>query len=274
MRNNTKTKASDDASGAGSPRASTGDAAPAGRLLEGDPPRLRLAARREEARAGLGEGWRAPLPSRATRTWGLKSSGSMRVLIASVGDHLIACESGLEWRTAVVAAAHPRVVAVREQAEAVEYADGNVARRHVPDFVVSTVEGREEALIVKPDRWAAGATRLAATLDARRAGDLDAFHHVGGTKLARSIVKAADLVGVVRRDGPASGDPEVARLRAAIDRPMTIEQAVEGANDPGVAFRAVVRLIADGHVRVTDGWGITHDRTVEPCAVVGGEARP
>lgn len=269
-RTNTKTTNIEDAA----EPAPTVDATPAGRLLEGDPPRLRLTARREEARAKLADGWRPPLPSRATRTWGLKSRGSMRVVIASIGDNLIACESGQEWKTALVAAAHPRIAAIREQAEAVEYVDGDVARRHVPDAVVTTVEGREEALIVKPDRWGAGARRLATMLTEQQAGGLDGFHHVGDTKLARSIVKAADLIGVVRRDGPASDDPEVVRMRATIDRPMTIEEAVAGAVDTGKAFRAVVRLIADRHVRVVGGWGITHDGTVEPCAVVGGGGRP
>jgi hypothetical protein len=273
MRIKTKADIKRDASRGRAAQAPADGATPTSHLLEGDPAQPRLMARRDEARACRDEGWRPPQPSRATRTWGLKSSGSMRALLASIGDSLIGCESGQEWKTAVISAAHPRIVAIREQAEAVEYVDGGATRRHVPDFVVDTTEQRREALIVKPDRWGAGAARLAATLESQRAGGIDAFHHVGDTQTVRSVVQAADLIGVVRRDGPASDHPEVVRLRAAIDRAMTIEEVVAGSEDPGTSFRAVVRLIADGHVRVVDGWSIAHEKTVEPCASRDREVR-
>lgn len=88
---------------------------------------------------------------------------------------------------------------------------------------------------------------------------------LGDVATPRSLVRRADLIDVVRRDGPCADAPEVVRMRAVIDRPMVIADAIVASGDGDLGFQAVVRLIADGCVRMRDGWSITREKTVEPC---------
>ena len=236
--------------------------------MTGDPLRLRLTEARERIRANLGPGWRPPAPPTATRIPALKSKGSMRVLMASMDDVLAPCESGGEFNDVRVSRARPDVVAVHVQTEPVAYVDEDgVERHHTPDVVLTRRDRSREAHVVKPDHRAAAARRLVRTFNERRVGGIDRWRHVGDAALPRSVVKRADLIGWVRRDGPFPNDPVLERVRALVDRPMTVAEAVAASEAGGWGYRAVVRLIADGVLRTRDGWTIAYERTVEPVLV-------
>ena len=240
---------------------------PAERLMTGDPLRLRLTEARDRTRANLGPGWRPPAPPTATRIPALKSKGSMRVLMASMDDVLTPCESGGEFNDVRVSRARADVVAVHVQTEPVAYVDEDgVERRHTPDVVLTLSDGSREAHVVKPDARAEAARRLARTFDRRRVGGIGRWRHVGDAALPRSVVRRADQIAWVRRDGPFPGDPVLERVRAFVDRPMTVAEAVAGSGAEGWGYRAVVRLIADRVLRMRNGWTIAYERTVEPVA--------
>lgn len=245
-------------------QASTVGSTPAARLLEGDPPRLRLTARREEARAKLADGWRPPLPSRATRTWSPTSQGCGRATMAVHGDILGEAESIGEFKLLKVVAADPRVATFQEQPDGVTYQDGSSERRHVADVLVETRDGRRIALDYRPERRAAPVRRVTRLLNERRPGDVDAWVHVGDAKLPRDLVRRADLILTVRRDGPRADDAAVARMRAVVDRPMSVDDAVARSGLGGLGFRAMVHLIDIGILRISGGYRIDYGETVEP----------
>ncbi|WP_237478678.1 hypothetical protein [Lichenibacterium dinghuense] len=83
--------------------------------------------------------------------------------------------------------------------------------------------------------------------------------------------RRAEMVAAVLANGPAADDPAVVHMRGTITRPMMIAEAVlaSGLGDDGLP--AVVRLIADGLVRMRDGWSVAPERTVEPTPVEDGD---
>ena len=158
---------------------------PAGRHLAGCPPELRLRRCREEALAALGQGWRPPAPSQATRAWSLTSRGSGRGTMAIHGDTLGEAESVGELKLLKVTAADPRVATFREQPAGVGYRDGDSKRRHVADVLVETRDGRRIALDYRPERRAAPVRRVTRLLNEQRPSEVDAWLHVGDAKLPR-----------------------------------------------------------------------------------------
>ncbi len=218
-------------------------------------------------------GWRPPAPSRATRTWSPTSQGSMRATMAVHGDRLYEAESGGELKLLKVLAADPRIVAFQEQPAAVRYRDGDVARRHVADALAEDVDGRRIAFDYRPERRAAPVKRATRLLNEQRPDGVDAWRHVGDAKLPRDLVRRADLILTVRRDGPGADDPAVARMRATVDRPMSVDDAVTRSGLGGLGFRAMVHLIDVGTLRIANGCAIDYGETVEPVgACSGGDA--
>ena len=138
---------------------------------------------------------------------------------------------------------------------------------------VETRDGRRIALDYRPERRAAPVRRVTRLLNEQRPGEVDAWLHVGDAKLPRDLVHRADLVLTVRRDGPGADDPAVARMRAVVDRPMTVDEAVARSGDGGAGFRAMVHLIDVGTLRIAGSCRIDYGETVEPVrACSGGDA--
>lgn len=103
-------------------------------------------------------------------------------------------------------------------------------------------------------------------IEVQHARGQDTWLRAGDARIARSVIRRADQIAAALREGPSPGDPLLERVRALVDRPMTVAEAVSASQAGDRGYRAVVRLIADGVLRMRDGWAIAPEKTVEPVA--------
>lgn len=80
----------------------------------------------------------------------------------------------------------------------------------------------------------------------------------------RSALNTADLLASVVREGPGARAPEIRRILAVVKHPMSIAHAIATSETGQRGFEAVVQLIADGRLRIRDGWSILPGKTIEP----------
>ncbi len=212
--------------------------------------------------------FRGPMPSASSRTWNRKTELSGREVLPSPSDRVIECESGGEGGAVLATLADPRVSNVFEQPRPVSYVDDEgVRRQHTVDLLALMRDGTRTAILVKPRRKAETMNlgRLIQMLAAQVPRSFaDRWVHLHEGKLTRDVVRRGQLILRVRLDGPASDDPAVALMAATVDRPMRIGDAVAACGE-AADFWAVVRLVADGRLRVRGGTRLDLDATVEPA---------
>jgi hypothetical protein len=175
-------------------------------------------------------------------------------------------ESALEEKTTLVALSHPIVADLIDQPPAVSYTDEDGrARRHTFDYLVQLRDGRRVGIAVKP-RGQAQRRNLSATLRRIAAQTPPSFAHavvhVGEDKLPRDLVHNARLFHAVRRDPAAPEDARAAEYMSTLRGETTIGAIVNALGGGGPAFRATVRMIADGILETRRGARIDHGTVV------------
>ncbi|MEJ1935271.1 TnsA endonuclease N-terminal domain-containing protein [Nostoc sp. NIES-2111] len=220
--------------------------------------------------------WRPTAPSRASRTISRRSNRSGRVTIVTANDHRrIHCESYLEARVAYVLLARPDVADVSEQPAAVKYRDEDGrSRLHFFDFLVTRRDGTRIAVAVKPAKVARRKNLLA--LLARIAAQLppgfaDAVLLLTDEDLTPALVANAKMIHSVRRGRDPELDARVAALAAELNGRVTVATLVEVLGAAGEGFRAVVRAVADGILRLVGRGEIGYGTWLEPAP---GQALP
>lgn len=202
--------------------------------------------------------------------------GSLRGALVTRGTapRVIAYESNLERKVLLVLLARPDVAEVREQIAPVAYQDEAGAwRSHRFDFLVHGRDGRRVLVAVKP-RDLAERHDLAVLL-ARIAGFVprslaDTVRLMTEDDVPRDRVYNAKLFHCVRDDGLPEHDGHVERIARTLVGATTVSCLVAASGLDGEGFRAIVRLIDRGTLRVVGHGRIGYGTTVTLASGTGG----
>lgn len=209
--------------------------------------------------------WTPPAPSRGLRHIGMRSRGSSRGHIV-LDDCLLDFESRLERDVALAFLARPDTASVVEQSPIVEWVDDDgTVHEHVFDLHVTKTDGTRVAVFVKPSKLVKPSMRRMLVLIAAQMSPLVAQRVLLVTerKLSRADRHNAELIQEVRREPYPEDDAVIADLIASLDGPVRIADLVEDSGLHGFGFRAVVRGIADGKLRLVKRGMIAHSALVE-----------
>lgn len=218
-------------------------------------------------------------PPRGTRNLGVRSKASSRArLVGNAVPTEIRVESGLEYRAANYLLARPDMADLQEQPEAIGYYDDDgVEHQHTFDFKATLKSGVRILIEVKPDEVAAriGLKRLLRTI-ARQVpkGTADRVLHLGEGFLTRRVLRNAQLVRSVRRDRECSADPVVRSVANSLVGCVKVGDIVRASGLEGLAFRAVVRMIGEGELRIVGNGRIDYATAVMRAGSLADGVRP
>ncbi|MDX7952926.1 TnsA endonuclease N-terminal domain-containing protein [Lichenihabitans sp. Uapishka_5] len=221
------------------------------------------------------EGWRPPAASLSTRRISLRSKGSARPSIVCPKDRVIHCESDLERRVALCLLAHSSVVDLVEQPAPVAYTDHDGrTRTHTFDFIATLRDGNRLAVVVKPSTKVAtqGTHRLLESLAKQVPASVATRFQVMTEKhVPADRLHDATLINSARLNSDPALDEKLRVIAAGIDGAVTIERLVEASGLGADAYRAVVRLIADGTLGRRERGRISQNTLVELAAQKASE---
>ncbi|MCJ2105392.1 hypothetical protein MKK70_08365 [Methylobacterium sp. E-041] len=185
------------------------------------------------------------------------------------GEHrrVITFESELERKVLLVLLARRDVVEVREQIAPVTYRDADgVEREHRFDFLVRRRDGRRILVAVKPLEIAVkhdldGLIRLIARHVPRSLADSAIW--MSERDVPRNAVFNATLLHSVRADGSPEHDKVVEGIASTLAGITTVACLVAASGLAGDGFRAVVRLIDRGVLRMVGTGRIDYGTRIE-----------
>ena len=217
-----------------------------------------------------------PKPSPSSRHWGDRCPRAARATGVTRDGRVYECESGLEYRQVNGFLSRADVESIREQPPELRFmwADGSPGR-HTVDLLVRLRSGATYAVLIKPtSRVEASRVEEIRDLLAAQAprSFADYWVVVDERDVPRHVVANGVLIEDVRLHGPAPDDPLVSRVAGIVTRRMTVAAAAQMVGGGGDAFRALVRLLADGRLRLCHGVRIGMAALVEPGTGTG-EAR-
>ena len=222
---------------------------------------------------GFNDAFRYPKPTLSSRHWGDRCPFATRTTFVSSGDRVLDCESGLEYRGANSFLARADVEGVREQPPSLRFIDADgQPQRHTVDLLVRMRDGTTYAVLFKPSSKieAAQLVEVRDLLAAQAPRSFaDFWVIVSERDLPRHVLTNGILMEDVRLHGPAAADPLVNRLAGFVGTRMTVAAATNLIGGGGEAFRALVRLLADGRLRLCHGVRISMAALVEPVAAIG-----
>jgi TnsA endonuclease N terminal len=208
---------------------------------------------------------RTPRASRATREIKIGDKGSVSgALIAN--DIKIWFESQLEYWVLLVLLARWDVLDVWEQPTPVEYVDDDgVVRVHTFDFLVTLRDGTRIAIAVKPAGEVVE-SRIQRIVDLIAEQMPPAFAGYAKLLTDKSFTMEdrinAQLIHAVKDDNEPEDDAVVAKLVKKLRGETTIAKLVEASGIQGYGFRAVVRAIGAGRLKLTEACVIDNDSVV------------
>jgi hypothetical protein len=208
---------------------------------------------------------RSPRASRATRKIKIGDKGSVSgALIAN--DIKIWFESQLEYWVLLILLARWDVIDVWEQPTPVEFVDDDgVVRTHTFDFLVTLRDGTRIAIAVKPAAKVVE-SRIQRTVDLIAEQMSPAFAGYAKLLTDKSFTVNdrinAQLIHAVKDDDEPEDDAVVAKLLKKLRGETTIAKLVEASGIQGYGFRAVVRAIGDGRLKLTEPCVIDDDSVV------------
>lgn len=200
--------------------------------------------------------WKPPGDSVATRKPSRRSRFSSRSsIVGGTEPRRIYCEGGLEEKAAYVFTTHRDVADVHEQPAPVSFIDEfGRSRKHTFDFLLMLKSGRKIAVQIKPSvfeaKWRPIIQKLAEQMSRQFA---DAAVLMTERDFDPIRVHNAMLIHAVRRDPPGTHDDRMHKLVCGLTGSTRIGQLVENSGLAGYAFRAIVRLIADGELEMSGG---------------------
>jgi hypothetical protein len=209
-----------------------------------------------------------PGEHRSSRNVHSKSRGACRPSVV-VHDREVMCESGTERDAAVIMAADPDVIDLREQPPAVTWLDAKgTPHLHTFDFLATLRCGKKIAIAVKP-MAVVKRTRFRETLNLIARHVPKSF--ADGVKLVTDENLPLDEVhnAVLRRQMLRTSNPDhdalIKELVTEHGR-SSIAQLVEASDLKGQAFQAIIRLLASGIIRAVDNARIGHNTMIELAA--------
>lgn len=219
-----------------------------------------------------------PRSTNASRKITLRSKGSLRgsMVTANGTPRQLTYESAIERNTAQVLLARPDVIRLEDQppAVAIVHPDGRLGH-HTFDFLVHLKDGRRLAVAVKDEARASK-------------HDLDGFlRHIAPQipkdfadgvvlvteqRLSPVEISNARLIHSVRRDPPNPADAVVRELIMTTHGEVRIGDLVTASGRGADAFRAIVRLIADGDIVLTDHQRVSYTSQIAVSSRTNEEA--
>ncbi|MCJ2082488.1 hypothetical protein [Methylobacterium sp. J-090] len=210
-----------------------------------------------------------PRISDASRRIVVPRKGSLRGALVTRGEvpRIVTYESDIERRVLLVLLARPDVVEVTEQVEPVRFLDEDgLPRKHYFDFKAVRRNGDRGLIAVKKLEWIErhpefeDQLRLIAAQVPRSVADRVIL--MTDADASRSAVHDAKLIHSVRADGATDYDASVRDIVSTLIGTTTVGCLVAASGLEGRGFRAVVRLIDDGTLRVVDHSRIGYETRV------------
>lgn len=206
-----------------------------------------------------------PPPSRSSRAISLHSKGSVRGFDFFDGRQTW-YEAEIELKFGFLAKARPDVAAVVEQPPAVRYVDDDgVERRHTFDWLVVMKDGTRLLVAVKP----AALVEKSGIRDVIRLVSEQISRTVAGyvvlftdEQLTAVDLFNANLLHHVLKDEFPEDDAIVTRIASGLRGSETIASLVDRSKLGGWGFKAIVRAIADGRLRLIEYRKIDYDAVV------------
>lgn len=206
-----------------------------------------------------------PLPSRATRKPPTRSKRSSRGHVTGGGNdsgsrRLRYFESKREQEVLYLLLARPDVLDVWDQPPPVSYRDATGRKRnHTFDFLIKLIDGRRIAIAVKPEAIAER-QGFRETLQLIRAATPLSYAHdivlITERSYTPSAARNAQKLHDFRRTPDPDADEVIASLVHDLNGPMTMAELVQASGLGGRAFRAAVKAIYAGLLRVLDAGDI------------------
>jgi hypothetical protein len=214
-----------------------------------------------------GECWTPPAPSRGKRHFKFASKGSGRG--AAVIDGVSVESEAMAERTGqLVIRARPETVRVVEQSPQVRYVDvKGIEHTHTFDLLVFRADGTKAAVDFKPASLVERSgiremhKLIARQITTRTADELLVMTEKFYTSDDRAN---ATLMHAMARQEFSEDDEIVLKLITRMKRPAPIADLVAKSRLHGYGFNAVVRAIADGHLRMTERCRIDYPAIVAP----------
>jgi len=209
--------------------------------------------------------WTPPRPSRGLRRISLRSKGSARGGFAANGAE-IAYEADLELDAALSMLADPDIDDVIDQYPQVSYVDASgVRHRFTFDFMSVHADGTRTAHSVKPEDKVASSRveEVHRLLQRQMSPDVaDFINLVTEEKLTAADRFNARLIFAARRRPDPADDAAVAGLIEDLHGVTTLGALAKASGRKGHGFRAAVRAVADGRLRL-----VRHSRMLSKTPV-------
>lgn len=214
------------------------------------------------------EWWTPPEKSRGLRKFKLTSRASSRG-ISIIDRRCVKHESRGERKATMIVRARPDTLKVIEQSPRIEYVDADgVVHEHTFDLHVFRTDGSKAAIDVKPAAKVKSSgirqlhTLLAGQLSPRTADELVVMTEKMYT---RADLYNAELMHSLRRQHFPDDDETILRLVRRMKGPSPIADLLKRSKLAGYGFNAVVRAIADGHLRMIERRRIEYPAIVAPA---------
>ena len=218
-----------------------------------------------------------PRASRGTRGPFKPNRGSSRArIVGGTVPTVMYMESGLEKKAVYCMLADEDVVDVQEQPPAIDYVDvDGKTVSHTWDARVTLRCGTRILVAIKPEKIALK-LGLRQTIEHYAAQTPRSFADkavlITGEKLPRDLVHDALLIHSVRRDPDRPADDAVRHFVNGLAGSVTIGTIVRATGAGAAAFRAAVRLIAEGTLSVVGPGRITYSTRVSARSSIPGRA--
>lgn len=208
----------------------------------------------------------SPAASTATREFSMRSRGSSRGSIIS-DNRIVTTESEIEHTVLLNLSANRDVMDLREQPQEIRYVDDDgIARTHTPDAKVTMRDGQVLLIAIKPKHKAMQAEFIrtielvAANMSA---DDGDSIVILHDRSFSPAQTHNAKLINCVRQDDDVEADDALTALAVQLNGSIAIQQVVETLDIGPRGFRAVVRAIDKGLMRICASERIQHDAQVQ-----------
>lgn len=203
-------------------------------------------------------GFKSPLPSKATLLPPARSRGSFRSSLvlgtnADGQDRVFYTHSRGERNCLLLYAAMPNVFDIWEQPNRLSYDSDGKVRHHTPDFLLTLICGKKVAVAYRPEGRAKAEYRreLRRLSDQMPKGYADKFMLVTDRSFTREQAYNADLFHAFTK----SPDPEAdGVLQAILKKPIgqvSIDSLCKLIGLVGRSFAAVIRAVFQGDLRQT-----------------------
>ncbi|UWR49784.1 hypothetical protein [Phaeobacter inhibens] len=214
-------------------------------------------------------GMRVPAPSVAERMPAISSRGhsSGHLILREGGrQRVLLVESDLEFKWATILAADPDVLKLKEQVR-LDWEDNGRQRSHFFDFLATMRSGSRAAMIVKPEKRTRSEVFLsevrAIAEFAVRVGFVDEVRVLTDACIDEIRLKNAKMIRSMR-EVDEEADAEASQIAADLIGANSIAELVDRIALGARGFRAVVRLIAYGHLECL------HHEVFSPQTLVKG----